>query len=213
MQDKNKISNLLIRSFTDQLTVEEYDVLNKWICESSENRKEFEAFSLIWNKSAEQAITDRIDLESSLKRTKSRIPEFRVKRQWIRYIQQAAAILFISVSLSYVYYFLAGRNHQAKIADQFVYQEVKTAFGMHSSLRLPDSTMVWLNSGSTLKFPLSFRNQKERKVILHGEGYFEVVKNEKHPFIVSTESVDVKVLGTSFNVMAYDNTSNVTVAL
>ena len=59
-----------------------------------------------------------------------------------------------------------------------------------------------LNGGSSLKFPTQFTG-KVRDVKLTGEAYFEVVSNHKKPFIVSTENIDVKVTGTSFNVMAY----------
>ena len=85
-------------------------------------------------------------------------------------------------------------------------------YGTHSedkkhflNLVLADGTIVWLNSNSTLKYPATGFHAKERKVILEGEGYFEVAHNEKHPFIVETEKYDIRVLGTTFNVSAYPN--------
>jgi ferric-dicitrate binding protein FerR (iron transport regulator) len=76
---------------------------------------------------------------------------------------------------------------------------------------LSDGTMVWLNSASSLKFPFAFSNTK-REVYLTGEAYFEVAKNPAKPFIVHTEQTTVQVLGTSFNVNAYDQ-NNITTAL
>ncbi|WP_374163667.1 FecR family protein [Arcticibacter sp. MXS-1] len=70
------------------------------------------------------------------------------------------------------------------------------------SLRLPDGTLVWLNSETVLVFPSAFTS-KERKVQLKGEGYFEVAKDASRPFIVETEEASVEVLGTHFNVRAY----------
>lgn len=69
-------------------------------------------------------------------------------------------------------------------------------------LRLSDGSVVYLNSGSKLKYPIVFKGS-ERKVFLEGEGYFEVVKDEAHPFKVEVRNVEVEVLGTSFNINAY----------
>jgi len=67
---------------------------------------------------------------------------------------------------------------------------------------LSDGTKVWLNAASSLKYPTRFGN-KERRVILSGEGYFEVAKDAQRPFRVETENAQVEVLGTKFNVSAY----------
>lgn len=67
---------------------------------------------------------------------------------------------------------------------------------------LPDGTRVWLNSDSEMKYPLNFSG-KIRKVYLKGEAYFKVAHNKKKPFIVETDGVNVKVLGTEFNVRSY----------
>lgn len=71
-------------------------------------------------------------------------------------------------------------------------------------LQLPDGTRVWLNSGSMLCFPPEFL-EKERKVELKGEAYFEVTKDPEHPFIVKTLHTGIKVLGTAFNVSCYED--------
>lgn len=69
-------------------------------------------------------------------------------------------------------------------------------------LKLSDGTVVYLNSGSKLKYPEVFKG-KERNVMLEGEAYFEVARDEKHPFKVTVRNVEVEVLGTSFNINAY----------
>jgi ferric-dicitrate binding protein FerR (iron transport regulator) len=71
-------------------------------------------------------------------------------------------------------------------------------------VQLPDGTHVWLNAGSKLTYDKEF-NSSRREVTLTGEGYFDVVRNEKKPFIIHTEKMDVKVLGTRFNVKSYPN--------
>lgn len=84
------------------------------------------------------------------------------------------------------------------------FNEINVPYGKKVTLQLSDGTKVQLNAGSQFAFPQSF-NGKNREVHLVGEGYFEVSKNEKQPFIVSTPKVDVKVLGTKFNLSAYSS--------
>ena len=73
-----------------------------------------------------------------------------------------------------------------------------------TSLTLSDGTIVWLNSASSLKYPVAF-STNERKVQISGEAYFEVTKNAKKQFIVESAGASVEVLGTSFNINSYDN--------
>lgn len=75
-------------------------------------------------------------------------------------------------------------------------------YGNQSKLTLSDNTVVWLNAGSRLVYPTTFTG-KTREVLLFGEAYFEVAKNAEKPFIVKTSDVQIKVLGTHFNVSAY----------
>lgn len=78
---------------------------------------------------------------------------------------------------------------------------------------LDDGTVAWLNSGSSLEYPRTF-DKNQRKVILRGEGYFEVAKNQKRPFVVEIQKgLAVRVLGTKFNVSAYGNLDYTTVTL
>lgn len=83
-------------------------------------------------------------------------------------------------------------------------QAVLVPAGQRVQLVLEDGTKVWLNSKSSFTYPTSFGSQT-REVQLDGEGFFEVARNEKKPFIVKTKKYDIKVLGTTFNVYAYNN--------
>lgn len=76
--------------------------------------------------------------------------------------------------------------------------------GTFYHLVLSDGTKVWLNADSKIKYPVSF-GQDKREVSLRGEGYFEVAKDSARPFIVSTDKMDVKVLGTTFDVNTYED--------
>lgn len=90
---------------------------------------------------------------------------------------------------------------------------VSTPRGGTYQIQLADGTKVWLNAASSLKFPSTFANTAERKVELSGEGYFEVAKDKKHPFIVKNAGQDVKVLGTHFNINAYGDEENIKTTL
>ena len=78
---------------------------------------------------------------------------------------------------------------------------------------LPDGSVVCLNSGSVLKYDPAFLRKKNREVYLIGEGYFEVQKNPEKPFIVHADDINVKVLGTVFNVRSYPEDSEIEVSL
>ena len=80
--------------------------------------------------------------------------------------------------------------------------------GAEYRIMLPDGTKVWLNAGSSFRFPTYFG--KSRKVELSGEGYFDVAKDNEHPFILKVKGNTIKVLGTQFNVSAYDNEPMIT---
>lgn len=82
-------------------------------------------------------------------------------------------------------------------------RKLSTPRGMDFRVLLPDSSEVWLNAESTIEFPVAF-NSGERRVELHGEAYFKVARNEQIPFVVHTDRMKVSVLGTEFNLRAYD---------
>ena len=99
--------------------------------------------------------------------------------------------------LSYLY------TRQLKQADTVSYLEVLSAPGIVTQVLLPDSSKVWLNAGSSLRYPSRF-TEKERNVQLSGEGYFEVQSDKEYPFYVSLDNgIKVKAHGTKFNINAY----------
>ena len=104
----------------------------------------------------------------------------------------------------------------AYVADSAVevkYHEVLTPKGCEYQLKLPDGTMVWLNAGSSLRFPSKFVGDC-RKVYASGELYFDVERDEEHPFVVETgDGYAVRVLGTEFNLRAYEGEIRATTLL
>ena len=95
--------------------------------------------------------------------------------------------------------------------EELVYNTLSVPFGKTFELRLSDGTKAHLNAGSSIKYPVKFLKGQDRNVYISGEAFLEVAKDSLHPFIVSTDNINVKVLGTKFNVSAYpeDETSDV----
>jgi transmembrane sensor len=105
-----------------------------------------------------------------------------------------------------VYQFEDKESQGKELGNQF--NKISTPKGGQYQVNLPDGTKVWLNAATSIKFPVTFSNLKERKVELNGEAYFEVHKDRLKPFKVSSDLQEVEVLGTHFNVNTYKNESN-----
>lgn len=99
------------------------------------------------------------------------------------------------------------------VNGEISYNTMSTPKGRQFSLRLPDGTRVWLNAASSIRYPTTFQGS-ERRVEIQGEAYFEVVKNIQMPFRVNVNNkAEVEVLGTSFNLNAYENEANISATL
>jgi ferric-dicitrate binding protein FerR (iron transport regulator) len=118
--------------------------------------------------------------------------------RFVREFSKVAAIIVFAVT-STLYIQKSIQNQDAVLS-----QTIEVPQGQYVNLTLSDGTKVSLNSNSKLIFPTTFRSDN-RTVQLDGEGYFEVAHNAKKPFHVLTNKCDVKVLGTTFNVLAYSN--------
>lgn len=113
---------------------------------------------------------------------------------------------------------IIGRQNKSKIiysgnisSNTLVYNTLKIPYGKRFDVTLSDGTIVHLNSGTTLRYPVQFLKNQSRNVFLIGEAFFEVAKDKVHPFTVNAAEVKVEVLGTKFNVNSYkeENTSDV----
>ena len=127
------------------------------------------------------------------------------KRKKYRLLLAAASVLII-VSITFL--LKQHFNNSLKASVQQVY--VKP--GSKSKIILPDGTIVRLNSSSTLSYSTDF-NKNVREVELDGEAYFDVAKDAKHPFIVHTSNIDIRVLGTLFNVKSYEQDATIETTL
>ena len=121
-----------------------------------------------------------------------RVYQFR----WVKTVLKYAAIVVVA--------FIAGNQLRpsAPPEKEIRYSEITVPFGQMSQLTLSDETKIWLNSGTTLRYPERFA-ENSRSVTIEGEAYFEVSKMAHKPFTVNTPDMKVEVMGTSFNLSAY----------
>ena len=134
------------------------------------------------------------------------VPLYRRRKTWAYSLTAAAAILVAGLFL------FQPEKSEAPAAAPVLAQEVSTKNGSKTSLILPDGSKVWLNAGSKLVYDKQF-GQKLREVRLTGEAYFDVTHDKSRPFIIHTDQMDIRVLGTAFNVKCYPGEGKTEAAL
>ncbi|MCK9410673.1 MAG: DUF4974 domain-containing protein [Prolixibacteraceae bacterium] len=208
---QERIHILMSGYFFGNLTDGEKLELKDHLESNPDEQKIFEDYRLLWKESGLQIAIKPIDVEDDLIKTKLRL--FLKKFDYLQFFQRVAAVLLLAVLFSSVYiYFYNGTDFTDRNGHPAVVQEISTIYGMRTKFQLSDGTMVHLNSGSKLIFPDEFED-KARKVELIGEAFFDVSPNPSKPFIVRTSAINVRVLGTSFNLQAYPGTNKVSTTL
>lgn len=119
-----------------------------------------------------------------------------------------AAIFFFAISAGSAVFFLTNQQ----VPGPEYYTSVMAENGQISKVELPDGSMVWLNSGSEISYNNSFA-ANNRNITLSGEAYFQITKNEEIPLIVNSGELQIKVLGTKFNVAAYKESEKINIVL
>jgi ferric-dicitrate binding protein FerR (iron transport regulator) len=210
MENENNIDLLIIRLFSGEADQVEKKKIEEWLGESAENKKLYADLREIWLSTGIQNNADNYNLEEAILKFRGQISQERnqLKNQFnLQQFLKYAAIFIMALALPFSYY-LGTRNVQT---DNSI-TTISCAFGDKSSIVLPDSSKVWLNSGSKLTFNSDFKSG-ERKVVLEGEAFFSVSKDKEHPFHVKTKDIDIEVLGTKFNLKAYPEEINITTTL
>ncbi len=199
--DQDDILQLIARNLAGNADSQEASRLKEWIDSSEENKRFFEQIRNIWEASEKNSGIDKINTEDALKKVQARIMKVPSKKIIWYYWQKIAAVIVLPLAVGLLL-LISMNSHKKSSVNETVYNEIFTAFGTRSSLLLSDSTVVYLNSGSSLRYPIQF-SDKTRQVFLKGEAYFEVKSDVSRPFIVNTPSLSVKATGTKFNVEDY----------
>jgi transmembrane sensor len=191
-------------------TAEQVAILEEWINASSENKAYFESLKRTWEESGKlEPKPVMVDVDKAWGKLNARIEagDTKVisigKRKRITtmgILLRIAAVLIPILFLAWLYFWQSGKNRQMElITSVSVLQDT-----------LPDGTLITLNSGSKLNYPEKFKGSK-REVSLEGEAYFDVTPDKEKPFIIHSGDANIRVLGTSFNVNAYENKDEVEV--
>lgn len=212
--EKEHIDNLIITYLTNGLDKDAQNELKEWIAASADNEKYFMQQQEIWFSavsSKEEAIYNK---DKAFRQLKKRIANQNMTSKTVRkqlrmsVFWRYAAVVAILCMVSYFSY----RRGEVSIKEAFSDIVVEAPLGSRTKLNLPDGTSVWLNAGSRIVYSQGF-GVEDRSVKLTGEGYFEVKRNEKIPFFVQTNSLQVKVLGTKFNFRDYPDDMEAIVSL
>ncbi len=193
----------LCRHFSEDTTSEEAKAFQQWRAEQNHEQLCQLLESLQFNSQIEKKAEElRPVILADIYRRIENDKKHTGKIRRLMAIAASVAILLIGSGLGWFY----GLPRQSE------WLQVSCAMGNHQTLQLPDGSTVTLNGGTTLSYPQPFGKQI-REVRLQGEAFFDVQHDARKPFVVHSEEIRVKVLGTRFNVEAYNNEESVTVTL
>ena len=185
------------RFLMNECTEEELRIVNAWLAESEDNARRLFELEEIYQLGKLGCTSDEKKVFKAEKRLFRRLEEEGGRQQHrrlnVRAWMKVAAVLAIVLLLGGAgyHFFYAGPGAGEPLLAVTIGDEIKEVV-------LPDGTKVWLNRHTTLRYPEAFGEDK-RRVYLEGEGYFEVKRDSDKPFVVQSEAMQVRVLGTVFN--------------
>lgn len=213
--NRNIIYKVVERFFNDQFPTDVEEEVQRWLLDNRNFSEKIEATQQLWetiyidsdNKSVYKSL-DSVKKKIGLSNSSTQ----KVKVPLYNYIGRAAAVLLplLAILGAYIYINKPVTEEPNVIIAELM--EISVPLGEKRQILLPDSSKVNLNAGSTIKYSSPFVDGK-RIVELSGEAYFSVAKDSLMPFTVQTKHLAVEVLGTEFNVEAYQDDENTTVVL
>ncbi|MEC3880585.1 FecR family protein [Parapedobacter sp. 10938] len=215
MDIPNHIELLAVKYLNGTISRVEYQELTAWVDLSAANRRAFDQLREIWlAANADQRV--RFDSEAAFERFERAISEpsyalpsrVRPKSIALSYRWAAAVVIFaLLTGIAFYYVGQVGIYTEATVS----YQEIIVPNGSRSKIRLPDSSLITVNAGTTVRYNTDF-GEAHRNIWLDGEAYF-VVEKSQMPFIVHSGTVQIKAVGTEFNVRAYSSEGQVETTL
>ena len=210
----DRFIQLLTKKLSDEIDESELAELNYMLANDEECLQQYNSFNNYWAQDQEkysneellfQRIRSRITIPEDFDDTDS-------KKSWIRrfpfFWRSLAAIVIFGIGL-FTYRYSNGESGKTNEGNIAI---TKTPSRTKSKIYLSDGSVVTLNSETILRYPASFSGPT-REVYLNGEAFFNVTKDHTHPFIVHAGKMNIKVLGTSFNVKSYANDKNMETTL
>lgn len=202
--------DLITRHLSGESNASEEKELKHWLADYPENRRLLNQYRRVWEKLGRIESVAGIDLDAEWNVLESRISESgkvlpmqpERKKSASFYIGRIAVAAMLAVFLTFSGIYAVNRYGYKTLATMDQPEE----------LVLPDGSTVTMNHFSSLKYPRKFSGDI-RRIEMEGEGFFEVESDQDHPFVINTRDVDIKVLGTSFNVNAYSKNAAVEVTV
>jgi transmembrane sensor len=217
MKPSNISERLIIKYFEGQVTEKEARLISDWLDQDKSNRQYFAALKKAHLEIEANAVENDSDTKSAFEKFLNHIDKYEnqkiadrkeknlsIKNTVLRY----AAIFIIIFSVGITCYFL---GHNISPGADRSFCELNVPYGSRSMIILPDSSKIWLNAGSKIKYNRNF-DLSCREVFLEGEAYFEI-KKSRHSFVVYTSHLDIRVMGTEFNVKSYPDEDNIETTL
>lgn len=201
---------ILLRFLTKESTPEDLHIIDQWIAANRENGKWLFEMEEIWSLKTGLKYSDEAEIRRAYMSflTKTTHRHIGTGKREVSFLIRIAAAVAVAVVLILLSITALESFHDDSVlydlTENIDVNEINVPNGQSISLKLADGTKVWLNSGSQLVYPAKF-SSKNRMLKLTGEGFFDVEHNKKSPFVVMSGSVRTKVLGTKFNVKAYEN--------
>lgn len=211
MNQDQTIDDLLAKYLADETDTYEAEIISEWISASGKNQKSFEQSKLIFEGVSSLKNQKIVNVDAAwAKMSTSSIPEYTdnqdiksvIKLNWLHNFLKIAAVLVFLFGLWYV----AAKQFTTPQNDVLSFK----TDNISAEKILPDGTKISLNKNSSIHYPANF-DGPTREIKLEGEAFFEVHHDAAHPFIIHTQGTDIKVLGTSFNVRAYNTQVQVVV--
>lgn len=207
--EQKRLQQLIDKVLSGQATLQEQEELDQWYASQPEGQgltdgmsaQEKNAVGSQLFRSIEQRIQSE-DIQQEAIAPLHTIPASNNRKWWIA----AAAVVLLGFG---AFYFFNSKPAAPVLAT--VWQELSTGTDV-KEIRLPDGSGVWLNAGSSIRFDTAFANGK-REIWLQGEAYFDVAQQQERPFEVHTGPITTQVLGTTFNIDAYDVNGNIAVTV
>jgi ferric-dicitrate binding protein FerR (iron transport regulator) len=217
----DRFSQLIARQLSGEASEEELRELQVYLQQHPEAHEFHDIFSEYWKlklQKEDDQIQQEIHFQQVLAIAENEEEEKQKEKE--EFDEHAARVFSIKrmlvaasiIGLLVLGYFVYTSNAEPDNTKSIALNQVEAKKGIRSYLSLPDGTKVWLNSDSKLEYKDNF-NSSIREVTLIGEAYFDVVRDEKRPFIVHTSDIDIKVLGTAFNVKSYPRESSIEATL
>ena len=194
--------------FQEELNADERLDFLKQVESDNELKKQFIKFKNTY------ALLSFSDAACGKKTTRDSYTQFLCKMR-AKHIRQISFYLFkyaAIITLLIIFAYQAGVNQHSEILQENIENKLHVPAGQRIKLTLQDGTTVWLNSHTTLTYPAIF-DKKERRVAIDGEAFFIVAQDKHKPFIVSSQGIETKVLGTQFNICSYRKNNDVRTSL